>query len=176
MKVLLRNINKANCPASAQVDDRAFVFLREATDDDMPLVMAWRSNPLVWEGYYSQKRPLEWQEHRTWWQSRNADWKKFIIMLIEDDFARPVGMVHIGQMDNWSPEIGYTIGEISLWGRGIGREAIKQSCEWLKDKGFKYAHTTILNENMRSIRLVESLGFKNVCKAREGESRFEKEL
>jgi RimJ/RimL family protein N-acetyltransferase len=37
-------------------------------------------------------------------------------------------------------------------------------------------HTTVLDSNERSIKLLKKLGYKKVCKAREGESRYEVSL
>ena len=85
-------------------------------------------------------------------------------------------MVNIGQLDHWSPEIGYFVGEVSLWGKGVGKEAVRQSLGWLKEYGKEYAHTTILDNNTVSIKLIESLGFKKFGKARECESWYQKKL
>jgi len=138
--------------------------------------MAWRSNPLIFQGFYSQKEPLTWEEHIEWWHSRNQDWRMFIICLKEETDIREIGLVSIGQLDHWSPEIGYFIGEISLWGKGYGGEAVKLACEWLKTKGKQYTHTTILDNNERSIRLIKSLGFEYLGKARKEESWYQKKL
>lgn len=150
-------------------------MLRRATESDLPLIMAWRSNPLIYQGFYTQNAPLTWQEHIGWWNSRN-DWREFIILLVEDTDIRPVGVVTIGQLSHWSSEIGYFIGEITLWGKGYGKEAVTLACEWLKKQGKEYAHTTILDDNKRSIRLIGSLGFQYLGKAREGEAWYQKKL
>ena len=148
------------------------LFLRKAVEVDLPLIMAWRSNPLIYQGFYQQTKPLTWEEHIDWWHSRNQDWREFVITL--DD--RAIGVVSIGQLDHWSPEIGYLIGEISLWGMGYGKEAVKLACEWLKFEGRQYAHTTILDNNERSIRLIKSLGFEYLGEARKGESWYQKKF
>lgn len=152
------------------------ILLREATNSDMALVMAWRSNPLVYQGFYSQKKPLEWEEHKSWWLSRNRDWKEFIVVLAEDGCMRDIGVVTIGQLDHWSPEVGYFIGEVSLWGKGYGKESVRLSLEWLKAHGKMYCHTTVLVKNTRSLSLLRSLGFEYLDKAREGEVWLQKQL
>jgi len=141
------------------------IKLRTATEADFPLIMAWRSNPLVYQGFYQQETPLIWQEHRDWLRSRNQDWRTFII----EYYDRPVGVVTMGQLDHWSPEVGYYVGEVSLWGKGIGREAVLQALKWVKDYGRDYVHTTVLRSNERSIRLLKSLGFNYLGEARDGE-------
>ena len=152
------------------------IFLRLAHEPDLLLMLAWRSNPLIFEGFYSQEQPLVWQEHLDWFRSRNEDWRTFIIELVEDDTPRPVGVVTIGQMDYWEPETGIYVGEVSLWSKGIGKQALRQAIDYLKQKGYKYTRTTILDSNERSIKLYLSLGFKRIGEARPGESLYRKEL
>ncbi len=141
------------------------IYLRPLTENDYPLTMAWRSNPLVYQGFYSQKKPLEWEEHINWIHSRNQDWRNFIIMYND----RPVGVAIVCQLDHWSPEIGYYIGEVSLWGKGICTEAVRLLLQYVKNYGRDYCHTTILKSNKRALCLAEKLGFKKLGDARKGE-------
>ena len=152
------------------------VLLREATRADLPLIMAWRSQPSVFFGFYQQEAPLLWDEHSEWWDGRNKDWRCFIIVLNEGCTLRDIGVVNIGQLDHWSPEVGYFIGEVSLWGNGYGTEAVKLAMEWLKERGYKHTHTTVLESNKRSLRLLKSLGFEILGKARKGEVWLTKSL
>ncbi len=148
------------------------VTLRLATKDDLPLMMAWRSNPLIYKGFFTQKSPLVWEEHINWWKTRNSDWRTFIILY--DD--RPIGILNLGQLDHWSPEIGYAIGEISLWNQNIGTQAVRLGLEWLKEYGKKYCHTTILDNNLASIKLIKKAGFTKGMQARKGEHYWIKKL
>lgn len=162
------------------------ISLREAQYADLPLMMAWRSNPLVYEGFYQQTEPLKWEEHYNWFSSRNQDWRTLIIeygnprsseeTTLITEIQRPVGVVTIGQLDNWSPEVGYYVGEISLWGKGIARASVELAIDSYVRPIWKYCHTTVLDSNERSIRLLKSLGFKYACPARKGESRYEVNL
>lgn len=140
-------------------------MLREANNTDLKQMMAWRNQPEVYQGFYQQKEPLTRGEHLAWWKSRNQDWRTFIINYKGQD----VGVITIGQLDHWSPEIGYYIGEVSLWGKGIGKKAVQKVLEILKTYGKQYTHTTVLENNERSLRLLKSLGFEILGKAREGE-------
>jgi RimJ/RimL family protein N-acetyltransferase len=148
------------------------ITLRRTTEDDLELVMAWRSNPIVFDGFYSQTKPLEWGEHVHWFRSRNQDWRNFII----EYNGRDVGILTIGQLDHWSPEIGYAIGEVSLWGHGVGKDAVKLALDYIRDHGRDYCHTTVLKRNQRSISLLKSLGFVESGDAREGEIWLRKKL
>ncbi len=152
------------------------ILLRKTTEADKALIMAWRSNTLVYAGFYSQKSPLKWEENKNWWASRNKDWREFIIVLVEGTEMRDVGVVTIGQLDHWSPEIGYFVGEVSLWGKGVGKEAVKLVLGWLKGQGKEYCHTTVLKDNKRSLNLLKRLGFKVLGNAREGEVWLQKKL
>ncbi len=152
------------------------VYLRPAEEDDKELVLAWRNHPLNYAGYYSQKEPISWDTHTEWWHSRSSEWQMFIIMAGFNKDIHAVGMVNIGWLHSWTPEIGYTIGNPADWGKGYGKEAVKQAMTWLKHYGKQYCHTTILDNNERSIRLVQSLGFVKMCPAREGESWYQVKL
>ena len=154
------------------------VILREATSNDLELVLAWRNNPLIWQGLYQQSRenrPLTWEEHYNWWHSR-YNWKTFIIQLNDNITTRDIGYISISQLDYWSPEIGLSIGETTLWGRGIGKQALTLGTQWVREKGYKYTSTTILDNNERSKALFLSLGYERIAGARPEESLYRKKL
>ena len=154
------------------------IRFRTWAHSDLPILMAWRSNPLIYSGFYSQNHPLEWKGHLKYHTTRNSDWRTFIIEVTEDDFTRPVGVLNIGQLDNWKPELGILIGETTLWGRGIGMVALRYAIDWVKSRqnSYQVIGATILDNNKRSIRLFTSMGFVRICKAREGESEYEYRL
>ncbi|MBE3143543.1 MAG: GNAT family N-acetyltransferase [Planctomycetes bacterium] len=137
------------------------IQLREATDIDFYLKV--RNDPKVWPGFYTQREPLTLETHLAWWYSRNQDWRKFIIEL-----DGPIGILNIGQLDHWSPEIGYALLP-EYWGKGYGTEAVKMALNWLKSRGYGYTHTTVLKTNKRSLNLLKGLGFEILGDAREGE-------
>jgi len=148
------------------------VLLREATESDLELIMAWRSNPVIYEGFYSQIKSLTWEEHLNWWETQNKDAKVFIVIFE----GRKVGVVRVNCLSHWAPEIGWYIGEVSLWGKGIGKEAVRLGLDYIKSQGKEYARTTILDSNERGIRLAKSLGFEKLSKAREKESWWQIKL
>ena len=151
------------------------LILKEAEYEDLPLMMSWRSNPLIYKGFYQQASPLYWDEHLAWFKSRNSDWRTFICFY--DD--RPIGVVTIGQLDHWSPEIGYYIGEVSLHGKGVGTEAVRLGIEWVRGLGLAHVthiHTTIKDDNIGSIKIMKKLGFKKGMEARKGEHYWVRKL
>ncbi len=157
------------------------VTLREATESDLELVMAWRSNPLVYEQMYLQKGPLVWEEHWKWWHTRDTSWKIFIIQCADtltglETGRRSVGVVQISRLDTQEPEVGIYIGETTLWGKGIGKEALLESHVFLSELGYKKVVAAILDSNERSKRLFTSLGYQYVGIANPSESLYRKEL
>jgi len=153
------------------------IFLRLSSEADYPLIMAWRNIEKISQGFYTQKQPLTWStEHLKWFQSRPSSWRTFLVILIENDIERPIGVVNIGQLEHFSPEIGYFIGEPTLWGKGYGKEAVRLSINWLIEHGYKYCHTTVKEDNIRSIRLLEALGFEKGMSAREGEVYYQRKI
>jgi RimJ/RimL family protein N-acetyltransferase len=147
------------------------ISLREATDKDIDFYLSVRNDPKVWPGFYTQKEPIPWQTHRVWWYSRNHDWKKFIIEL----GGKSIGILNIGQLDHWSPEMGYALLS-DYHGRGFGTIAVKLALGKLKTWGYKDCHTTVLKNNERSLRLLKSLGFEVLGDARPGELWLTKSL
>ena len=149
------------------------IRLRKADEHDLTIMLAWRNNPLLYSGFYTQSRDnhiISWEEHLAWWKSRPSTWHTFIIMLTENEVSRPIGVMNVTMVEHWSSEIGYYIGNPSDWGHGYAKEAVLQALAWLKySLNKEYAHTTVLKSNERSIKLLESIGFSYMAEAREGE-------
>ena len=152
------------------------VSLRPATDSDLVLIMAWRSNPILFDFCYTQKEPLTWAEHYNWWHSRGPWWRFFIIQLEEETGIRDVGLVNFGQLDNWNPEFNFYLGEVSLWGQGVGEKALSLGLEWLKERGYCRVHTTVKETNDRSKGVLGKIGFVRTIPARKGEWYWEIQL
>ena len=142
----------------------------------MPLVLAWHSNPLVYEGFYSTKAPIDWDTHYRWCTLTTKYWKKFIVVLVENMVERPIGLIRISPLESWSPEIGFSIGEVSLWGNGYGEDAVDLALKWMWEQGYKNTHTTVKKDNKRALGLLKTLGFAIMGEAREGEVWLQKKL
>lgn len=151
------------------------VRLREAIDDDLELLMAWRSNPLVFRHFFRQSEPLKWEEHLRWWQSRRCR-KDWIIALEDDGRERFVGSVNAARLDSDSPEVGVFVGEVTLWGRGVGRKAVALAVEYLREWGYKKAWALIAEGNVASFKLFEAVGFRRIGEGHKGEWIYERVL
>ncbi len=150
------------------------LYLRQATDSDASLVFAWHQNPDIYQGFYHNKI-INWKEHYQWWTVTTKDWYKFIIMFLDsNNLTRPIGIIRISPKESWSPEIGFTIGEVSLWGQGYGRQSVILALDWLKSKGYQAVHTTVPSNNKRTMELLKHIGFEYMGKAREGEVWLQK--
>lgn len=152
----------------------AKISLQLATKDDLHQMLRWRNDPRLMQGFYQQSRSkhiITWEEHVKWFENRNQDWRTFIILYGSDK----VGVVTIGQLDHWSPEVGYYV-SYPRWGMGIGKEAVRQALAYIKKYGRDYAHATVLKNNERSVRLLKSLGFTELGDARPDEIWMQKKL
>ena len=94
---------------------REIVTLREATQDDWELMMAWRSSPLILGEKYTQKKPLTWDEHYLFMTSRGRWWKFFIILVNDFVTTRKVGVLNFGGLENWNPELQLGLGILIGW-------------------------------------------------------------
>ena len=147
------------------------VDLRELRDTDLPLLLAWAHIKEIWTYLPTSRRDeqLTWEEHLKWFETRKnrVDW---MITYLK----RPVGVVHIDGINGECPEIGLYIGEITLWGRGIGYLVLDLAMgQAVTRLGIKKLCAVIHPDNIRSIRLFTRLGFKKAGGARYGQDLYE---
>jgi len=147
------------------------VAFRPATVADLELLLAWRSNPDVYEYFYEQDEPLEWDEHVDWWESREnrRDW---IVTVRERTRWRDVGSVCVYDLDADVPEVGVYVGEVTAWGGGIASEAVEFAADWLRARNYQEVRARIVEGNDASKRLFERVGFECVGESRPGESAY----
>lgn len=148
------------------------VLLRDLMMNDLELVMAWRSHPDIYSCFHTQQEPLRWEEHYQWWTTR-VNWKRWIIQVNDSSWTRDVGWLGISGLDSWYPDVGILIGETTLWGRGVGKKALLMAIAWLRKEGYQRARASILENNERSQRLFQSVGFKRIGEARVGELLYD---
>ena len=134
------------------------VTLREATDNDMVLVMAWRSNPLIYAGFEQQKAPLAYEGHYNWWKSQK-NWKQWIIVYGEGKYKRDVGQINLRRLDTDCPEVGYFIGEIPLWNKGIATRSVEEVLEWLEEHSYRKVCAEVKKDNPASAHVLRKMGF-----------------
>jgi len=150
------------------------VSLREAEERDLELLFAWNSHPQVTRFFPSRPPVLTWEMHYAWWQTRRhrMDW----VVLYDDGRTRPraVGVVHIRDLNTPGPEIGLYIGDVTIWGRGIGKRALELAMEWAWGHGVRRLQAVIHPRNRRSHPLFLSLGFVRIGRGRRGQVLYER--
>ena len=155
------------------------VCLRPCTVDDMPLILAWRNNPLLYKTLYTQgyqgKGLISWEEHYSWWES-HGNLQRRIIWVTDSTGTRSVGYIQFADWGDGVADIGIYIGEITLWGKGIGRRALTIAMADLRDMGTKVVRADVVISNVASQRMFESLGFSKVAGRREGECSYQRGL
>jgi RimJ/RimL family protein N-acetyltransferase len=156
-------------------DGSGDVLLRDADDGDLELLMAWRSNPLVYQHFTIQNQPLAWEEHLRWWRGRKHR-KDWIVLLKDGGRVRAVGSANASRLDEPVPEVGLYIGESTLWGKGVGRGALTRVLILLARDGYSRCWAGIQASNDRSRRLFERLGFQLVGPPSTGRLRYERDI
>ena len=153
----------------------ATVTLQEATLGDLELLLAWRSIPAVHEHFTQQSAPPTWEEHVRWWSQR-TERKDWIILLHDGDEVRRVGAANASRLGQSMPEVGLYIGELSLWGKHVGEYALREVLSWLGQRAYGSCWAGIREDNDRSRRLFERVGFRYAGYDSPGRLRYELEL
>ena len=135
------------------------ILLRNVTSDDLELMLAWRNNPIVYEGFYEQG----------YQKKGHIVWKSWIIRYEN----RNIGVVWVLKSSSAAPEIGIYIGEVTLHGQGIGKGVLSLVIELLKVQGHSKVIAKVLKNNQKSKRLFESCGFNRNGEWRKGEWLYE---
>lgn len=142
------------------------VRLRPVATDDLPHFVAWLNDMEVrrWLAM-SEASPPTLQSEQEWYQQMQED-PDGIVWCIELKEARPIGNVGLHRIDktHQRAELGIFIGDRSVWGRGLGTEAIRQVLRYAFDElGLRRVQLHVDEDNLRGIRCYERCGF-----AREG--------
>lgn len=133
---------------------------------DFPAYYTWYCDPRVQEplanvSWNPNVSPEAYFEHKfTTYLSRKPGNQ---VLTVIDEGDVPIGMVNFFDFsqDGRTCEVGILIGEVHLWGRGYGGEALRLLVEYLA-KRFDLASVVarILATNERSFRLFAGVGFQ----------------
>ena len=150
------------------------VTLKPLSDHELELLFAWRKIPYIWEYLPSYDVDgLSWPLHYAWFHSTRktrADW----IIFVDDDYTRKraVGSTHVDLLDTDSPEVGIFIADKSIWGKGVGYQALSWTVNRVVKMGHKRVFAVIHPVNLRSISLFHKVGFIRVGGARNGQDLY----
>lgn len=135
------------------------VYLRAVQLEDVPLIVKWKSDPLVRQmavGYEAQIT-LENQEKEVK-RAIESD-KELYLIIVAKETDRAIGYVRINWMDATKRFVWlrYALGEQR--GRGYGKDALKALLAHLFARGVHRAEAEVYKFNESSLGLLESLGF-----------------
>ncbi|MBX5463970.1 MAG: GNAT family N-acetyltransferase [Clostridia bacterium] len=128
------------------------VTIRPRRPGEEALIARWQADPAVeyWLGHPRRGRYdlMERLPHRVWMIERSGE---------------PIGYLGLYDLDedDRSAEMQICIGRTDLWGRGIGREAIRQMLEQVSaDPSVRRIHLRVFADNERAIRCYRAVGFR----------------
>lgn len=117
---------------------------------DLELVLAWRSNPNVYRHFQEQDGPIDWENHKKWFENRDSRRYDFLI----EYSNRRVGVVSIDEEN----KVSIYIGDISARGNGIASASIDWLCGRFKHRTPIIAE--VHQENNPSRELFSKCGFE----------------
>lgn len=128
------------------------IHLTPIDDNDLELLLAWRSNPKIFQHFREQNEPIDWEDHLSWFESRGSD--RYDFMIYYD--CRRVGVINIDENNM----VGIYIGDFSAHGQGIATEALSWLCNRFEHRSPLFAE--IHEDNDNSKKLFRRCGFRQV--------------
>jgi len=141
----------ASCAPCRTLRERGASVTPMSTDD-LELVLAWRCNPEIYRYFRGQDKPLSWNDHVAWFESRDSERFDFIVSFE----GRRVGAVSLNADD----EVSVYLGDVSARGEGVATAAIEWLCGRFADRTPIYAE--VYSDNDPSKRLFERCGFERI--------------
>ncbi len=134
------------------------VVLRPVQSEDLPLLRAWQNDPDVarWMDYRVKFSLRDIQEDQ---QRARRDGRPFVITF-ED---RPIGKCGLNQFraDSAACAMYVYVGDKSLWGRGLGTDAVMALLSVaFDDCGVDRVELTMLEGNDRAASVYRACGFQ----------------
>lgn len=139
----------------------AQVTLRPMTLAHLPDMIRWGSQPeFRWMQWGMQPGRWEEPDARKWiaFMTRDGESGAWVI----EHETRPVGFANFRDVrpKGKSCEIGIGIGEPDLWGKRLGREALRLEIAYLQEQlGIHRIGLSVVSHNDRAIWMYKSLGF-----------------
>lgn len=138
--------------------------IRELTEADLPMVLAWRNHSSV-RYFMLTQHEISLQEHRNWFERVKHDKQRKQILVL--DGSEPIGFVQFSLAN---------IGGIADWGFYVRPDAPKGSGTKLGSAALTYAFQNLglhkvcgqaIESNMASIALHQKLGFSEEGRLRD---------
>nr|WP_302728126.1 GNAT family N-acetyltransferase [Saccharibacillus sp. CPCC 101409] len=144
------------------VRDEASIALRALTMDDYETVLRWSRDEAFCEAneWGTNRDP---EELRRWWESVVRSGKADFVRLGIERGGRLIGYADLAGIGGGSAELGIAIGDSGVWGRGAGRQAALLMLDYGRSECQLDFFTAETHEsNLRSRRMLESIGFEEV--------------
>lgn len=140
------------------------IQLRLLAEQDLPLTLAWRNRDEV-RRWFKHSEKLSMGGHQQWFDKHQSgdDALMFIVEHIESGL--PVGQVSIYNIDRdiGEAEVGRFIVAPGESGKGLIRVAILRLVDFgFRELALKRVFLEVYRDNLRAIRLYESVGFNEV--------------
>jgi RimJ/RimL family protein N-acetyltransferase len=139
------------------------VGLRPPQRENIDAYLAWMNDLDVLQ-YLLRIRPMGRAEEEEWFDSLSKRPDDVVFEIVSLEKNAPIGACGLHKISgsNRSAEIGISIGDKSLWGRGLGREAMGLLCRYGFDVlNLNRIGLNVYAYNQRGIRCYERVGFKH---------------
>ncbi|RTR36365.1 N-acetyltransferase [Robertmurraya yapensis] len=139
------------------------IYLRELTSTDIVTINKWRNNRNLINSLGAIFRYINIETEVAWFDNYlNNRSNNIRCAICSEEFAEIIGVVYLLNIDfiNSSAEFAIMIGDRNNQGKGIGTFATESILNHaFVDLNLNRVHLSVLEENMRAIRLYEKVGF-----------------
>jgi UDP-2,4-diacetamido-2,4,6-trideoxy-beta-L-altropyranose hydrolase len=137
------------------------MHLRNAETEDARLLHDWANDPEVRSMAFASD-PIEWEEHKRWFEKRLRDPNTQIYVAVQD--SEPVGQIRFDVVSDSAAEVDVHT-KPGLRGKGLGTQIISLGVtHFFTKSSVQTIHAIIKPENAKSRRAFEKAGFKEVQK------------
>ena len=135
------------------------VDLRPLQEKDAYVSVKWRNIPEIWiHTTFSARHEITIEDELRWIRKVLADPTGLRFAILAD--GEYVGNLYLTDMTNEKAEFHIFIGDLSVWGRGIAKEATSQAIELGRNLGLKRLELRVKEENKAALSIYDKLGFK----------------
>lgn len=133
--------------------------LREIMEGDTDIIVRWRSNPEVYQFFYSPHLITK-EEHLQWFYGRYLnDSDQISFIALEKLSKNPIGVFGIKRIDFERVEVSYLLDEMAQ-GKGYAGEAVVAMITFARRKwAVSRAVAEIHKDNVSSIKMIRRLQF-----------------
>ena len=139
-----------------------FIYLRPVNENDLSgNYMKWLNDKEVTRFMAFGNSPITLERMKDYLNKLRDDNSLLLAVIMADD-DRHVGNIRIGPIDDYNKRsnIGIMVGDRSVWGKGIALSAMRLALNYsFHVLGLNKITLGVLSENVKAVRLFESLGF-----------------